>query len=38
MQLKFSEIFLIFKVIAFELVAGKSLYWDENTCDRPSTC
>ena len=28
---------LIFKIIAFEQVAGESLYWKENICDRPLT-
>ena len=33
-----TKMFLVFKIIAFELVAGKYLYWDDNTCDRPSAC
>ena len=26
------------KIIVFELVAGISLIFDKNACDRPSTC
>ena len=30
--------FFILKITALELVAGISLSYDKNTCDRPSTC
>ena len=30
--------FLVLKIITFELVAGISGDYDKNTCDRPSTC
>ena len=34
---KLATNFSIFKIIAFELLAGISLIYDENTCDRQST-
>ena len=36
MEEQFQEHFLIFKIIAFELVAGFSLSYEQNTCDRQS--
>ena len=30
--------FLVFKLIAFELVPRDSLNYEKNTCDQPSTC
>ena len=38
MEKKYEKLFLVFKIIAFELVAGISLNYEENTCDQPSTC
>ena len=29
---------LVLKIIAFELAAGISLKYDENTCDPPPNC
>ena len=29
---------MVFKIVAFEAVAGNSLSSYENTCDKPSTC
>ena len=34
----FEKMFLVLKIIAFELVVGISPNSDENTCDRPQTC
>ena len=31
-----AAMFLLFKIIAFELVAGTCLHYDESTCDWPS--
>ena len=36
MQLNFKKLFSIFEIIALEPVAGISLLYDENTCDRQS--
>ena len=30
--------FFVLKITAVELVAGISLNYDKNTCDRPSSC
>ena len=38
MQYSFQKMFLVSKIIVVELVAGISLNYDKNTCDRPSTC
>ena len=38
MHLNFKKLFSVFEVIAFDLVAGLFLIYDENTCDRQSTC
>ena len=37
MQIKLPKLFFIFQVIAFEIVAGISLSFEENTCYQPST-
>ena len=37
-QYKFQKIFFVLKIISFELVARVSPKFDENMCDRPSTC
>ena len=36
--IKFEKLFLVRKIIAFELVSGFSLNCEENTWDQPSTC
>ena len=38
MQKNLRKMFLVFKKIAFEIVARLYLSCDKNTCDRPSTC
>ena len=37
MQYKFEKMFLVVKIVAFELVAWISPNHDENACDRVST-
>ena len=36
--IKFEKRLMVFKIIAFELVAGVSVNYEKNACDRPSTC
>ena len=36
MQYNFEKLFLVFKIIAFEVVAGFSLIYEQNTCGRQS--
>ena len=38
MQKNFQKLFVAFKRIAFELVAGISLNYEENTCDQQWMC
>ena len=35
---KILEIFFVLEIMAFEALAGTYLNYDENTCDRGSTC
>ena len=37
MEKKLQEMFKVFEIMAFENVAGISLNYDENKCDRQST-
>ena len=38
MLYNFEKLFLVFNLIAFELVVGISLNYEKNACDPPSTC
>ena len=38
MEKKLEKFFMAFEIMAFEHVAGFSLNYDENTCDRQLTC
>ena len=38
MEKKFQKMCLVLKIIVLELAAGTTLYYDRNTCDRPTTC
>ena len=38
MPQKFQKMFSVFEAIAFQPIAGISLIYDEDTCDRQPTC
>ena len=35
---KIEKVFLVYEIMEFEPVAGTYLNYEENTCDRQSTC
>ena len=38
MQYTLDKTLMAFKIITFELLAGVSVNYDQNTCDKLSTC